>query len=216
MEIVCFRLDEGVKRNLISYYSSIHHLKFIDDSEQLSAFLEQEGNHWVTLVASVKIQDSEILKLIAKAKKYQIPTIVLSDDYEVSVRSRYLQLGASLVLNNPSCDVEIVYSVMAVCNQYNSSYINDENFTVDLIHRKVWYKTSEISLTPQLFNLVVYFLNHRGKVLKRSEILESLFPESTSKERSVDTLIKKLRSITSTNIIETRHGVGYIYNSKAV
>lgn len=214
MQIICFKLEESLKENLTKYYTSICQLKFIDEVNELAEVLE-DGNTCKVLVADIYKEDSVTLNLIAKAKKIEIPVIVLSDDYQLDIRSRYLLMGASLVLKKPSSAIEVIYSVKAICNQYKSAFIADKNFTIDLIERKVWYRSNQVSVSPQLFDILVYFVNHDGKVVKRCDILKNLYPDSSISERSIDTLIKLLRKITDSHIIETRHGIGYIYDSEA-
>lgn len=214
MRLICCGVNDGLLNELNTYYSSFCKPVYINQNEDLSSVLEQHHYECQVLVLDYDAECETSFQLIAKVKKMEIPVIVLLDDYQQDTRARLLLMGVSMTLKKPSTAIEILYSAKAICNQYKPAIIYDNNFSIDLIDRKVWYKSNQINISLQLFDILVYFVKHSDSIITRCEILEALHPEKECKERSIDTLIRKLRNATNSDIIETCRGVGYYYNSK--
>lgn len=90
--------------------------------------------------------------------------------------------------------------------------ISAGELTLQLIERSALLGGSEIPLTRLEFDLLSFLLRNKEKVLKRSEILESVWKypedvETRTLDKHVETLRRKLGSLGP--CIRTVHGVGY-------
>ncbi|MEI6510026.1 MAG: response regulator transcription factor [bacterium] len=85
--------------------------------------------------------------------------------------------------------------------------------TINQATRRVKVSDSDVDLNRKEYNLLLYFLKNRNKVLTREQILSSLWGyDFEGDERTVDTHIKTLRAKLSEcgGYIKTARGIGYI------
>jgi DNA-binding winged helix-turn-helix (wHTH) protein len=75
---------------------------------------------------------------------------------------------------------------------------------------KLWHGAEEIKLRPKLFDLLVIFIEHRGRILEKEELIRSLWPESVVEDSNLTVSINALRAVLSDGIyIETVSKRGY-------
>ena len=75
---------------------------------------------------------------------------------------------------------------------------------------KLWRGTDEIKLRPKLFNLLVIFIKHQGRMLDKEELIHSLWPDSVVEDSNLTVTINALRSVLSDGTyIETVSKRGY-------
>jgi len=85
--------------------------------------------------------------------------------------------------------------------------------TINQATRRAKVSDSDVDLNRKEYNLLLYFLKNRNKVLTREQILSSLWGyDFEGDERTVDTHIKTLRAKLSEcgGYIKTARGIGYI------
>lgn len=87
--------------------------------------------------------------------------------------------------------------------------------TIDYESRKIFLANEVLRVTAKEFDLMEYFIKHRGMVLSRDKILDSVWGyDYIGGYRSVDTLVKKLRAKLTKEYpyIQTVYGVGYCFD----
>ena len=87
--------------------------------------------------------------------------------------------------------------------------------TIDYESRKIYLAGEVLHVTAKEFDLMEYFIKHRGMVLSRDKILDSVWGyDYIGGYRSVDTLVKKLRAKLTKEYpyIQTVYGVGYCFD----
>lgn len=86
-----------------------------------------------------------------------------------------------------------------------------KDLTLDLDGYKVYNGQESIDLTPREFEILRELLTHKGRILTRQNLLQTLWKyEFFGEERIIDTHIKNLRKKLGTaDYIETIRGVGY-------
>lgn len=217
MKIISLNLDNKHIIDIEKYYQSQIELKNFSDIMTVSEALQGKEHGYEVLIVDVNHNQEEKYKLIAEAKRLKIAVIVLSADYEVAIREKYILLGANIVLKTPCSTVELIHSASAVSSCYNSSKLVDNNFTIDLMKRKIWYQDEELAISSQVYDLIVYFIRNAGKVLNREQLLEVVSPyKSNLSSRNIDTLVKTIRKETDSTLIKTVRCSGYIYDSSQI
>lgn len=85
------------------------------------------------------------------------------------------------------------------------------DLTLDLDGYKAYVGASRVDLTPREFEILRELLTHRGRILTRQNLLQTLWKyEFFGEERIIDTHIKNLRKkLGDADYIETVRGVGY-------
>lgn len=93
--------------------------------------------------------------------------------------------------------------------------IETDDLRIDLDRREIWKSGEPVELAARLFDLLVYFVKHRGIVLTRSRLLEHVWGyDYVGDTRTVDVHMRWLREKieddpSNPRLILTVRGVGY-------
>lgn len=169
------------------------------------------------------INGLEILRRIRKENS-RIPVILLTARNMTMDKVTGLDQGANDYISKPFEMLELLARVRS-CIRQNSKAdaINDFNsllaigdLTVSLETREVTRADSSIFLTPKEFDLLVYLLNNKNKIVTRENILINVWGyEFEGETNIIDVYIRHLRKkieeefSTTQAIIHTVRGVGY-------
>lgn len=108
--------------------------------------------------------------------------------------------------------------VEAVLRRFSEKRLSVETagaITIDYESRKIYLKGKVLKVTAKEFDLMEYFIKHKGMILSRDKILDSVWGyDYIGGYRSVDTLVKKLRAKLTKEYpyIQTVYGVGYCFD----
>src|SRR6201988_4852108 len=87
--------------------------------------------------------------------------------------------------------------------EFGSYRLNVKNY-------KLGHGKKEIKLRPKLFSLLVIFIEHRGQMLEKHELMNSLWPDSVVEDGNLTVTINALRAVLSDGLyIETVAKRGY-------
>lgn len=160
----------------------------------------------------------DICKNIKEAK--DIPVIFLTAcDEEVNVVMG-LDMGADDYITKPFRVRELISRIKTVMRRYGKNAgtgnkIQIGAVTVDLNAAKVYKAGCEIELTALEYRLLLTFINNRGQVLSRNQLLEGIWDVSGDfvNDNTLTVYIKRLRAKLENegedNMIETVRGRGY-------
>lgn len=86
-------------------------------------------------------------------------------------------------------------------------------FVLDVPERRLWREDEAVQLVPKQFDLLLYFVANAGRVTKKNEILDAVWPdtyvEETTLARNVSWLRKLIEDDGGKRLIETVPKVGY-------
>jgi DNA-binding response OmpR family regulator len=158
----------------------------------------------------------EILASVRRARP-SVPVIVLTARGEIEDRVAGLDAGAVDYLVKPFSLAELVARVRAqlrVVAQASTSMLSGEGIELNLLTRKVRRGERSVALSTTEFELLAYFLRHRGQVLSREQILSSVWgyehdPATNVVDVYVGYLRRKLGSREDPAPIYTVRSVGY-------
>ena len=225
------------------------HLFYVEDDESLSFVtrdnLELEGykvtycENGKKAIDTLKTQEFDLCILdvmlpdvdgftiaeeIRKRNK-QVPILFLTAKSLKEDRIRGLRLGADDYITKPFSIEELILKIEIFLKRSQIVIKEDEhlftigNFTFD--HKNLQLKNDEIKrqLTQKEADLLKYFIENKNEVLKRSDILETLWGEDDYfLGRSLDVFISRLRKYLKedeTLKIENIHGVGFRFNNRS-
>lgn len=206
----------------------------------LSYSLENEG-YSVTLVKSIEEADRIIrsqrfglylldLTLpdgsgyeICKKVKAQgdLPVIFLTAfDDEINVVTG-LELGADDYISKPFRVRELLARIKSVLRRYNNETAEGKIIIGDMVvntaEAKVTVRNEEIVLTAMEYRLLLSFINNRGRVLSRQQLLEDIWDVDGDfvNDNTLTVYIKRLRDkiendANNPEFIRTVRGMGYI------
>ena len=131
--------------------------------------------------------------------KYDVPIIFLTAlGCESDIVTGY-EIGADEYITKPFSTKVLLAKVNALINRYHGLVVKDGKITADEItiepaRRYVTVNGREAVLAPKEYDLLMYFLDHKGIILTRDQILNSVWGmDFEGYDRTVDTHIKKLR-----------------------
>ena len=152
--------------------------------------------------------------LEALRKTHKTPVLILTARDGVHDRVRGLDGGADDYLSKPFHLVELKARLRAIIRRsvgLASSEILIGELAVDTKAKTVRRGDTQLLLTPREFSLLELLALHRGQVVSRTQIYESLFDENEdSLSNLVDVHVSNLRRKLGRDFITTRRGQGYI------
>ncbi len=185
-----------------------------DGVEALAKYSEQDFDLVLLDIMLPKIDGYGVCEVIRQ--KSDVPIIMLTalDGEENQIRG--LDLQADDYITKPFSMPVLLRKIAAIlrrssklkCAPQTMSY---KNLTLDLDGYKAYAGGEGIDLTPREFEILRELLTHKGRILTRQNLLQTLWKyEFFGEERIIDTHIKNLRKKLGTaDYIETIRGVGY-------
>ncbi len=158
----------------------------------------------------------EICRKIREKSKMPILFLTACDDEVNTVMA--LELGADDYIAKPFRVRELMARMKAILRR-TGEYQEQEalteigRFTLNLKTGKLYDKETEVVLTAMEYKLLLVFLNHRGQILTRQQILGCLWDEVGDfvNDNTLSVYIKRLRAKLEdeNNLIQTVRGIGY-------
>jgi DNA-binding response OmpR family regulator len=161
-------------------------------------------------------------RLKADDRTKNIPIIMLTAKAEETDKVRGLELGADDYVTKPFSAKELVARIKAHIRRSQGS-VPDKNFqygdlSVDTVRHEIRYNGSEIELTAKEFELLLYMLENKGRVLTRDMILNHVWGyDYFGSTRTVDVHVTRLRQKIPllTGAISTIKSFGYKLKEQA-
>lgn len=204
-----------------------------DLNELVKRYLEKEGYEVRSYLnfdeASVHTEDADVhlwildimlgnksgFDLIEEIRSCNpnIPVIFMSARDKEFDRIIGLEKGSDDYITKPFSPKELV---LRVNNIIRRTYRNDEErirvdgYEIDEAQRAVFTADEQIELTTKEFELLMLFVNHRGKAFSREQILNALWEENYyGSDRVVDDTLRRLRKKMPNLSIHTIYAFGY-------
>jgi two-component system OmpR family response regulator len=154
-----------------------------------------------------------------RAKKQQMPVLILSARHTVDDRVKGLQAGGDDYLTKPFAFAELLARVQALLRRTagtsEPTRLAVGDLTLDLLSRRVERGGTPLDLRPREFALLEYLMRHPGRVLSKTMILSHVWGYSFDPGTNVvDVLVSRLRDKVDegfdTKLIHTVRGAGYV------
>lgn len=126
----------------------------------------------------------------------QVPILMLTAKGEVEDKVKGLELGADDYLPKPFDPRELVARCHSLLRRnHQDSVENNHGLRLDAARLLVTYENNEIDLTAMEADTLALFLENKGQVLSRDDLLNHLRGiEADVYSRSIDILISRLRA----------------------
>ena len=161
------------------------------------------------------------LRLLEEIKymKVEAGVIIISAKNAVEDKIKGLQIGADDYLAKPFHLSELaarIYSVVRRKQFGNSNIIQQNEIRVDLLAKMVYVSEKEITLTRKEYDLLLYFISNKNKVISKNALAEhisgdvaDMFDNYDFVYAHIKNLKKKLAEAGSGNYLKTLYGSGY-------
>ena len=152
-----------------------------------------------------------------------LPVLMLTARSEESDSVRGLGTGADDFVVKPFSVAELMARVKALLRRAAPDRIADvlnyDNITLDRSAHSVSRAGSEVRVGPTEYKLLVFFLENRGRVQSRQQMIDGVWGrDSVIDERTVDVHVGRLRKALSideaTDPIRTVRGGGYVFGQR--
>jgi two-component system KDP operon response regulator KdpE len=190
--------------------------------EALAIFYTKPADLVILDVMMPKMDGLETLRRIRQNSL--VPVIILSALGEESDKIQALNLGADDYLTKPFGVGELLARVQAVLRRAQwiepparQGRLVRGDIVADLEQHQVTVRGQEIELTPTEFNLLVYLMEHTGKVLPHQTILKNVWgPEYGQEAEYLRVYVGRLRQKLEADpnnprYLFTERGVGYSF-----
>ncbi|MBZ6007144.1 response regulator transcription factor [Paraclostridium bifermentans] len=161
----------------------------------------------------------EICRRLKKEKN--TPIIMLSAKDSVMDKVSGLQMGADDYVSKPFAIEELLARIQVVFrreNNANSKLLNFKDLSINIESRLVKKGDEELNLTNKEYELLLYLMENKEKVISRLSLLESVWGYNYETETNVvDVYVRHLRNKLDTEdkeeYIKTVRSIGYIMRS---
>jgi two-component system, OmpR family, copper resistance phosphate regulon response regulator CusR len=193
------------------------------DGDRARELVEQNNYGVVILDLGLPNVDGlEILQHI-RARSSTLPVVALTARREVEERVKVLDLGADDYLLKPFAFAELSARVRALlrrAHQPSDPVLRVEDLEFNRMERRVRRAGKEIDLTPKEIALLEYLMQHEGRAVTRTMIIENVWKmHSDTVTNVVDVYInylrKKIDDGCEPKLIQTVRGSGYRIGLKA-
>ena len=154
-----------------------------------------------------------------RAKKQQMPVLILSARHTVDDRVKGLQAGGDDYLTKPFAFAELLARVQALIRRATGASeptrLTVGDLTLDLLTRRVQRGAQPIELRPREFALLEYLMRNAGRVVSKTSILSHVWGYNFDPNTNVvDVLVSRLREKIDRpfekKLLHTVRGVGYV------
>jgi DNA-binding response OmpR family regulator len=145
--------------------------------------------------------------------------IIISAKDSLDDRINGLEIGADDYLSKPFALPELSMRIYALIRRKEfsaSNIIESGNITVGLLDKTVKVNGHEIILTRSEYELLLFFISNRGKVVSKSAIAEHLSGEMADMMDNFDFIYSHIKNLKAklaregdTDNIKTIYGTGY-------
>lgn len=217
--------DEPSIRTLLEYnlkqagYTTI----LASDGEEAVLLVEQESPDLILLDLMIpKIDGMEVCKTL-RARQINIPIIMLTAKSDELDKVFGLNIGADDYMTKPFSPKEVIARVQAVLRRTNYNSIKKEEdrelisgpIKIYLDRYEAYLRSEKLSFTPKEFELLVYFIQNKNRVLSRDVLLSAVWNyDFVGDTRIVDVHVSHLRDKIEVDkknpeLIKTVRGIGY-------
>lgn len=164
-----------------------------------------------------KLDGFQVVKLV-REKEINTPILFLSARQKVEDRIKGLSLGGDDYLIKPFSMEELLARIQVLIRQKENKsdlIYQVDNLVVNASSKTVFRNNQEINLSLKEFNILLYLIRNKNKVLSREQILEYVWDldyEGTSNivDVYINYLRKKLNINNEKNLIQTIYTLGYV------
>jgi len=176
------------------------------------------------ILLDIGLPDGSGLKLLEKIKNLgkEDGVIIISARNSLDDKVAGLNYGADDYLGKPFHLAELKARVSAVYRRKafkGNNLLQYEDISIDMQSMDVKVKNSNISLTKKEYDMLLYFIANKGKVITKNAIAEHLWNDEIDMVDNFDfiythvkNLRKKLADLTGKDFIKSIYGIGYKFS----
>ncbi|MBK8291945.1 MAG: response regulator transcription factor [Flammeovirgaceae bacterium] len=220
MKILIIEDEQQLAQSIAEYLSEESYLcEFATTFNQ--ALGKIETYHYDCILLDIMLPDGNGMKILEELKKQdkQDGVIIISAKNALDDKIKGLQIGADDYLTKPFHLSELaarIYSVIRRKQFGNSNTVRQNELEINLLAKTVSIHNQLVTLTKKEFDLLVYFMGNKNRVISKSTLAEHLSGDFADMLDNHDfvyahikNLKKKLNEAGYDNYLKTVYGTGY-------
>ncbi|MBZ4192521.1 response regulator transcription factor [Niabella beijingensis] len=220
MKILVIEDEEELAKSIAEYLSEENYL--CEFAPTFDEALHKVGIYdYDCILLDITLPGGNGLKILEELKKAnkQDGVIIISAKNSLDDKIRGLQIGADDYLTKPFHLSELaarVYSVIRRKNFGNSNIFVQQELEIDLLGKTVTVHGRQVALTKKEFDLLIYFIGNKNRVISKSTLAEHLSGDLADMLDNHDfvyahvkNLKKKLYDAGCGHYLKTVYGTGY-------
>ncbi len=223
MKILIVEDEPALNKSMVEYLSSQQYLcesvfNYKDALEKIELY------QYDCIVLDLMLPGGsglQLLQVLKDANKTD-GVIIISARDELNDKIVGLQLGADDYLTKPFHLPELSVRIAAIIrrkNMHGSNLMNFEEIHIDVLAKTVQISNKEVILTRKEYELLLYFIINKNRVLSKSAIAEHLWGDNMDMADNYDfiyahikNLRKKLLQAGAGDYIQSIYGMGYKFS----
>lgn len=191
-----------------------------------TAIAKLAGYQYDFVLLDIGLPDGEGFEILnyLKNEMRNEAVIIISARNSLDDRIKGLNIGADDYLVKPFHLAELKARIVAVfrrkaANSNNNLVFNE--IVINLIGRTVFINDVEILLTRKEYDMLLYFIANKGKVIAKTALAEHLWGDEMDMHDNFDfiyshikNLRKKILDVTTNDYLKSVYGIGYKFTDK--
>jgi DNA-binding response OmpR family regulator len=220
MKILIIEDEKDLRKSMVSYLTQEGYL--CESAGDYEEALEKIGIYdYDCFVVDIMLPKGTGLDLITEIKKKNAESgiIIVSAKNSLEDKLKGLEIGSDDYLTKPFHLSELMARIKSIIRRRNFKGNNEIIFNEIKVlpdARQVFVNDKEIVLTGKEFDLLIFFLSNKGRVIPKDSIAEHLWGDYMDQADSFDfiythikNLRKKLVQHGAKDYLNTVYGIGY-------
>ncbi|MBD1393039.1 response regulator transcription factor [Mucilaginibacter glaciei] len=225
MKILIVEDEQGLRENMLTYLSEDKNV--CESCTNLADALSKLGLYnYDFVLLDIGLPDGEGFEVLRylKDKMREEAVIIISARNSLDDRIKGLNIGADDYLTKPFHLSELKARIVAVFRRKSTNSSNKLVFNeivINLMERTVTINETEIILTRKEFDMLLYFVANKGKVISKTALAEHLWGDEMDMHDNFDfiyshikNLRKKILDFTTNDYLKSIYGIGYKFTDK--
>ena len=225
MKLLVIEDEQGLRDNIANYFNEDGNI--CESCGNLSSAIDKLSNYdYDCVLLDIGLPDGEgfVVLDFLKAEMKNESVLVISAKNSLDDKLKGLNLGADDYLTKPFHLAELKARVFAV---YRRKAFNTNNklifneILIDLPGRTVEVNENPVILTRKEYDMLLYFIANKGKVISKNALAEHLWGDEMDMHDNFDfiythikNLRKKLLDATENDYLKSVYGLGYKFGGK--
>jgi len=225
MKVLIIEDEKELRHDMVSYLSQEGFL--CESAKNYSEAVDKIGVYeYDCYVVDIMLPGGTGLDLVKaiKAQKYQGGIIIVSAKNSIDDKISGLEIGSDDYLTKPFHLSELNARIKSIIRRRSFNGNNEIQFNEIRVlpdSRQVYINGKEIALTAKEYDLLLFFIANKGRVIPKDSIAEHLWGDYMDQADSFDfiyTHIKNLRRKLvqqgAKDYLNTVYGIGYKFQSE--
>ncbi|QNN44015.1 response regulator transcription factor [Pedobacter roseus] len=225
MKILVIEDEQALSDSILAYFTGEGNIcelarDFASASEKIAVY------HYDCILLDLGLPGGEGLELLTQLKSTNKKdgVLIISARHSLDDRLAGLDLGADDYLVKPFHLSELKARVSAIVRRKNfdgNNVISFNEIKVDVSAMKITVNDQPVALTKKEFDLLIYFISNKNKVVTKNAMAEHLWGDEMDLSDDFDfiythvkNLKKKLSEAGAKDYLRSVYGIGYKFSSQ--